>query len=307
MKEKFREWNPYRKTKIKLDNILSVIDEFKGLGIEELTVRQIYYQLVGLGHIPHIPKEYGSVLRTIKNARYSGIIDWDTIVDHARVSHMYPSWDSTSDIIIAAAQQYRLHRWEHQEYYVELISEKDALLTILEPIANEWHIRFTPYRGYVSSSILYELSKRIIKARGEGKIVKLYYLGDHDPSGCDMRRDIKKRLTEFLKGSFVEVQRENIALTMEQIREYDLPSNLVDGDDTRNDWYKENFGDEKWEVDALRPDILRDLVGSAIKKCVDIATWNDTLKTEQEEKKELEEVAGELERRNTRNGNDISK
>lgn len=98
------------------------------------------------------------------------------------------------------------------------------------------------------------------------KEVVVLYLGDHDPSGEDMVRDIRDRLTEFGVPNLEVVK---IALTMQQIRKFKPPPNPAKVTDSRAKAYVEKFGDQSWELDALPPMELNRLVEQAIARNVD--------------------------------------
>ena len=125
--------------------------------------------------------------------RLAGLLDWNMIEDRGRETVLPAAWTSPAEIVRAAAKQFRVDRWKHQPCHVEVMVEKDALSGILEPVCNELHVRFTANKGYSSSSALYEAGKRIAYARfHENRQVHIFYLGDHDPSGIDMTRDISR-------------------------------------------------------------------------------------------------------------------
>lgn len=98
------------------------------------------------------------------------------------------------------------------------------------------------------------------------KEVVVLYLGDHDPSGEDMVRDIEARLNEFGVPNLKVVK---IALTLEQVRRYKLPSNPAKVRDARAKAYIEKFGNDSWEVDAIPPRELNALVERAIARYTD--------------------------------------
>jgi len=98
------------------------------------------------------------------------------------------------------------------------------------------------------------------------KQVVVLYLGDHDPSGNDMVRDIRDRLTEF---GVPNLKVDKIALTMTQIRQYTPPPNPAKITDSRATAYIAEFGNQSWELDALPPPVLNRLVEAAITRNVD--------------------------------------
>ena len=121
-----------------------------------------------------------------------------------------------------------------------------------------------------------------------GKRVVLIYLGDHDPSGIDMTRDIEDRLGTFMMGkgaSFSGVLR--IALNMDQVEEYQPPENPAKSSDSRFKSYVIEFGPSSWELDALEPVVLSKLVEDSILKHLDIDLFQGVVDLENEHKEKL--------------------
>lgn len=270
-----------------LTQAITVVEEYQRNSIK-LTLRQLYYQLVARGLIVNSQREYNKLCQLITDARYAGLVDWDAIEDRIRTPQLPQEWGGLAELLASAKQSYRLPRWDGQAHYVELITEKDALSSVLAPIAYKWGITFSVNRGYCSASAMYDLANRIIEHDGKSPVV--LYLGDHDASGLDMVRDIQERLFEFI-GEDVVVR--PIALTAEQIVEYNPPPNPAKMADPRAKAYIEQHGGSSWEVDALPPDVLNRLVEDAIRSLVDLERMNAVISREIEDKAELDSlVAG---------------
>ena len=125
VKQAFTEWRPARKTRPLLQASMDIIDEYRAQGYN-LTLRQLYYQLVARDIIPNKLIWYARHGEIIKNARLSGMVDWDAIEDRGRVPIMTPDWAGPASVLRAAVQGYRLDRWEDQSFHVEVWCEKDA-------------------------------------------------------------------------------------------------------------------------------------------------------------------------------------
>lgn len=272
-----------------LQKCINILKEYEEKDIK-VTLRQLYYQLVARGYLPNLDKSYHKLSGLLTDARYCGFVDWDAIEDRIRVPHRHSEFDDVLNLIEAAKDSYRLDRWNDQEYYVELFTEKDAISSILRPIADDWHIFLNVNRGYSSATAMYDSSKRFLRQYLEEKKCVLLYLGDHDPSGLDMIRDIDERLEEFE----CDVEVIPIALTLEQVQKYNPPPNPAKITDSRAKKYIRDFGEHSWEVDALPPDVMIDLVNSTIKQYVDVEKMNKVIKKEEEDMKQLEEFAEEL-------------
>lgn len=216
MREKFIDRNFNDSSVQVIMAAVGICEEYAAQGYD-LTLRQLYYQFVSRGLIPNKDTEYKRLGSIINDARLAGELDWDYIVDRTRFLRDYDTKDSPSSAIMEAARSYIIDLWEDQPYRPEVWIEKDALVGVIETICNRLRIPFFSCRGYVSQSEMYEAAQRMQRWVGQEPII--FHLGDHDPSGIDMTRDIQERLDLF--GANCEVNR--IALTMDQIRAINPP------------------------------------------------------------------------------------
>lgn len=123
-----------------------------------------------------------------------------------------------------------------------------------------------------------------------GKTPVIIHLGDHDPSGIDMTRDIAERLALF-SGHSVEVNR--IALNKNQIEIYNPPPNPAKLTDSRANGYIQLHGYSSWELDALDPDVLSDLVEDAVLELRNDELWEEMVEEENKGKARLQEMIGD--------------
>lgn len=252
---------------IKASNI--ILQRYAAQGYD-MSVRQLFYQLVSANVIPNRAEWYQKLGGIINDARLAGLVDWNMIVDRGRPLRKNTLWASPGDTLKAASQSFQYDRWQAQKAYIEVMVEKQALEGVLLPVCSKYGVGFTANKGYSSASALYETSLRIKKALAAGKEVTILYCGDHDPSGADMTRDIRDRLKLFC-GCEIDVKR--IALNKSQIDEYELPPNPAKMTDSRAAAYVAKHGELSWELDALRPNVLADLIKSAIKRRLDLDQW----------------------------------
>lgn len=89
-----------------------------------------------------------------------------------------------------------------------------------------------------------------------------------------------------------------IGLTMDQIQQYDLPPNPTKLTDSRANAYIKEYGPTCWEVDALEPQVLTEIVESNIEGLIDIPLYESLLEEEQEEREEVERLAEEYKENN---------
>lgn len=322
MKEQFRKWSLRDVLRVKytdganvkrvweknqqelLQEVLAIAEDYMGQGIT-LTNRQLYYQLVTKNIIPNADEIYKRICTFITDARYAGYMDWEAIEDRGRVPSKPSEWDNISDLIKSAVRAYRLPRWENQNYYIELYCEKQAMESVLKPVADKYHIYFGVNKGYSSASTMYDLAQRVKSQIQRGKRVILLYLGDHDPSGLDMVRDIQDRITEFLTRGNDPIDNEDddiqdifrveqLALNMEQIRRYAPPPNPAKITDPRAKWYIQKYGNKSWELDALEPKVLIRLATEGILCYLDEEKYEEYVDREKREKQALIEFGKTL-------------
>lgn len=289
MREAFEERNLEKSTLVLIGAAAKVLEEYAEQGFV-LTVRQLFYQFVSRGWIENTQRAYGRVVNAVGKGRLCGYLDWELIEDRARETVYGAHWNDPAEIVDAAAQWFRIDKWEDQPNHVEVMIEKDALAGVLEPVCQELDLRFTANRGYGSLSLMYRVGKRLDRMAQDGKTVHVLYLGDHDPSGLDMDRDIGDRLSMF---SGVSLDPRRLALTMEQVEEYDPPENPAKLTDSRAQGYILSYGYSSWELDALEPSVLAALVRSAVADLRDDDLWRAAVERESQMRQELQEFADE--------------
>jgi hypothetical protein len=207
----------------------------------------------------------------VNDGRLAGLIDWDHISDRTRQLTQLPTWRSPADIIDAVAAQYREDVHADQPSYLEVWVEKDALLEVTQRAANAWQVASYACKGYNSQSALWVAANRHLRMTRAGRRCHVLYLGDHDPSGLDMSRDILNRFQLFCEHagrSAPTVHR--LALNMDQIQALpNLPPSPAKITDSRAAGYIAEFGDDSWELDALDPPTLDGIIQDAIAGLVD--------------------------------------
>jgi hypothetical protein len=292
MKETFINKRFSEKSLGTIEDANTILEEYAKLDFT-LTLRQLYYQMVSRGLIPNNIKSYKRFGSIVSDARLAGMIDWEMIEDRGRVTNKPPFWGSPADIIESAARSFAIDMWMFQDNYVEVMCEKDALTGVLLPVCQRLRVSFTANRGYSSSSAMYEAGKRMARMVNRGKTVYLFYLGDHDPSGIDMTRDIEDRTGLFSDCNDGEIVIERLALNMDQVREFDPPENPAKETDSRCSGYIAKFGSSSWELDAINPTDLEDIVENAIEGVKDDDQWEIDLERERKMIGDLKTLAKE--------------
>ena len=278
----------FRKDKlILIDKINEVIRNYTMQGYN-LTLRQVYYQLVARAIIENNERSYKNIGNLISDARLAGLIDWNAIEDRTRNMRGNSHWVTPGQIIDSAAYSYHLDHWEGQENYVEVWVEKDALIGIVGQICGQLDVNFFSCRGYVSQSEMWGAAQRLKRMQEQGQNVVLLHLGDHDPSGKDMSRDIQDRLRTF---DAYDVEFRRLALNMNQIEKYNPPPNPAKLTDSRAEQYVNEFGYDSWELDALEPQVISELIERNVKSYRNEKLYNEVLKQEKREKNLLSDIS----------------
>lgn len=252
-----------------------------------LTVRQIFYQFVSAGWLPNKQSEYDRLGKIISEGRIAGLISWTAIEDRNRSLRGIPLYESPMDAVQQARNDYAIDKWENQEWRPEVWVEKAALEGVVGAMCNQLQVNFFATRGYNSQSEQWRAGQRFASYIRKGQRPIVFHLGDHDPSGIDMTRDNRDRLTMFA-GTPVIVQR--LALNMNQIEQYNPPPNPAKMTDSRAVDYVEQFGDESWELDALPPRVIHDLIESAVDQIRDPVLWDQMVAQEVGHKRMLDGI-----------------
>jgi hypothetical protein len=278
----------FRKDKlILIDKINEVIRNYTMQGYN-LTLRQVYYQLVARAIIENNERSYKNIGNLISDARLAGLIDWNAIEDRTRNMRGNSHWVTPGQIIDSAAYSYHLDHWKGQENCVEVWVEKDALIGIVGQICGQLDVNFFSCRGYVSQSEMWGAAQRLKRMQEQGQNVVLLHLGDHDPSGKDMSRDIQDRLRTF---DAYDVEFRRLALNMNQIEKYNPPPNPAKLTDSRAEQYVNEFGYDSWELDALEPQVISELIERNVKSYRNEKLYNEVLKQEKREKNLLSDIS----------------
>lgn len=279
-----------RDTLALITTINSIVEEYREQGYD-LTLRQVYYQCVSRDIIPNNEKSYDKLGRIIGDARMAGLIDWNAIVDRTRSLRGNSHWRTPSEIVRAAAESFTIDKWSReygQHFRPEVWVEKDALVGVVGRVCEELDVNYFSCRGYTSLSEMWTASQRLLKYNKQEQTPFIIHLGDHDPSGIDMSRDITDRLVNFTRRK-LEFCR--IALNSDQIERFRPPPNPAKLSDSRATSYVARFGYESWELDALEPTVIAGMIRSAVLSCRNEQAWAQAVQHEREQIKELKAVA----------------
>src|SRR5215472_18468324 len=161
-------------------------------------------------------------------------------------------FSSVEQALRDTAAFYRKSLWTDADSYVEIWLEKDALAGVVLPVTSMYDVPLMVARGYASLSFLHSAAEAINDLDVPAYI---YHFGDFDPSGVNAGEKIEETLRELAPDA--EIAFERIAVTPEQIADWDLPTRPTKASDTR----AKSFGSIiSVELDAIDPNVLRNLV-----------------------------------------------
>ncbi len=279
------------------DTTLTVINQANDIVREywaqgySLTLRQLYYQMVARALIPNNVRSYKRLGAILTDARLAGLVDWEAIEDRTRSLAGNSHWQTPQKIVETAVQSYQIDKWADQPHRVEVWVEKDALASVIAQACRPLDVDHFSCRGYTSASEMWRAGRRLRQYLAHGQVPVILHLGDHDPSGVDMTRDIAERLALFAEEEIIV---ERIALNMDQIEAYAPPPNPAKLTDSRANGYIAEFGRESWELDALEPRALTALIQRSVLQYRDEALWRAAVEKETAHKALLQNAAASL-------------
>ena len=199
------------------------------------STRAIYYFLGAKNEIPLTERGYKALNALTVDMRKRGEIPWgyfpvlrgangtgaSTYQDPESFFDMYKNW------FLNSARYYHLPRWLYQSYHVEVWVEKVGLLPDVERAVQGLDIQCRSVGGFPPWEFVYDnidsIKEYMNDRRKDSQFVVLY-LGDLDPSG----RDIPRQLKESLEFFNLDVDLEWVGITPEHVERYGLPQIPLD-------------------------------------------------------------------------------
>lgn len=278
-----------------IDAVKQILAEYPD--IQDWSLRQMYYRLVARHLLENTINNYKNLSRWLVEARETGEIDYRLFEDRARKIHGTGDggWEDPVRFMDSYLNDFRRKyryfnypQWGDQDFYVEVWLEKDALARLFSTVTDELNVYTCPCRGYPSFSYVMEAVERYNEV---DKPIILLYFGDYDPTGLNIPENLIERLMNY--GGFYEDQLRLIrkALTIDQIRRYDLPPAPAKKSDARYKGFVETTGtDQVVELDALEPRILQQLVRDSVMDYIDLDRWNDTVQKTRDTREVLQRI-----------------
>jgi hypothetical protein len=253
-----------------------------------MTVRQVYYQATVQGLVEKTEAGYQIVQTDLTVMRREGLLPYDWLADNTRWQRKPRTYDDVLDALRDTARFYRKSLWTDAGIYVEVWLEKDALAGVIVPVTDEYDVPLMVARGYASLSFLHSAAEHIASVCVPSFI---YHFGDYDPSGVNAGEKIEQTLRDLAPDAEIHFRR--VAVTPQQIAEWNLPTRPTKQSDTR----ARGFGDISVELDAIPPDQLRGLVREVIEQFMRPHRLNVMRAAEQSEREWLEALVANFKER----------
>lgn len=281
----YADWNPRAETLAVVHDVQRVLEEYRDH--LPLTVRQIFYRLVGQYGYDKTEKAYNRLAEYIVRARRAQMIRFSAIRDDGTVAAGGGGYSSLEQCVRAiknTAAYYSRDRLAGQPVAIELWCEAAGMVPQLERVAAGFSVPVYSTGGFSSVTVTYEIAQR---ALSEDRPTVFLHVGDFDPSGESIFEAMSTDARYFLLGTQrspdVDLIPKRVALTAEQVEEHDLPTAPPKPTDTRSvNWYGETC-----QAEALPPDLLASIVREAIEAEFDQAALDELLEDEERERELL--------------------
>jgi len=275
-----RERSTKAEVEARREALLDIIDDGK-----PMTVRQVFYQATVRGLVEKAETGYAKVQTDLTLMRRAGELPYDWLADNTRWQRKPRTFDSVEAALKETAAFYRKSLWTAADAYVEIWLEKDALAGVIYPITSMFDVPLMVARGYASLSFLYNAAEYINDLDVPAYI---YHLGDFDPSGVNAGEKIEETLREMAPDADIAFER--IAVTPEQITEWNLPTRPTKASDSRS----KGFGNISVELDAINPNALRALVQETIEQHLPPHQFAVLKAAEQSEREVITSLVGKV-------------
>jgi len=269
-----------------VENALAIAQEYRREHGMTLTLRQMYYQFVARALVPNGQRTYKRIGAALTSARYAGAFPVEWLEDRGRTVHQGRVMGDSTDVesaLAAAADELRrasdlwLHRsrWFGQPVHVSVWVEKEALSGVFERPCNRLGVSWFACKGYPSVSALDAWLDQVERTHVLGSVedAVVLYFGDHDPDGFEIPRSAERNIAKLRSNreySDLGIRFERIALSLDQIHRYSPPPFPAKMTSARYKSYVDEHGiNDAWELDALNPNVLRDLITENVNEYFD--------------------------------------
>lgn len=282
-----------------LDAVIAVLDERRGFW--PLSDRSIHYALLNNPPLKHASKpksrydnthnSYKSLVDLLTRARLEGSIPFEAIGDDTRPVTTWNVFQTPRGFISKQIDGLLKGYWRDlmhsQPNHIEIIGEKNTIDSILKTVAMEYCIPLTTGRGYCSLPPRYAMAERFHRS-GKSKLIMLM-VSDFDPDGEEIAHSFARSMRDDFE--IENIHPIKVALTQDQVEGFNLPPDMRAKKTSSNyDKFVEKYGDDVFEVEALKPEELQIILRNAIDSVIDRALFNHELEQEKADSAYLQGV-----------------
>lgn len=281
-------WRPYTKSRALLDQVRQIIDEYR----EHLpmTIRQIFYRLVGAYDYPKTAKAYSNLIELLIDARRTTVpefhIPFEVIRDDGGVAYLPSFHTSPADVwrsIMSSADHYCLDRQAGQPAYREVWVEAAGMVPqIARVVQDEFSIPVYSSGGFDSLTAKRDAARR---AAAREVPTEVLYIGDYDPSGRAMLDNLAADVPLLERGA-ERMTFLRVAVTPEQIEAHRLPAAYASNT---------HGSGTSVQAEALPPDVLAAEVRQAVISLVDADALAEVARREAADRDAIRERLRRLE------------
>jgi hypothetical protein len=237
---------------------LAIIKEEGG----QVTLRHLFYRLVGQGLLDKTEAGYKRLGNYTRDWRRAGTMPYSALADNTRWYYGAVRYESPKEAIVGALKNYKRDLWQDWDVHIEIWTEKDAMVSILLSEADPLGVQVFSTRGYASIGSMANTAAPSIKEHLEqGKQVRIFYFGDHDPSGKDIDRAVKTEIGRHLEDYEMDnFHFARVAVLAEDVEKYNLPTRPTKETDSRS----ENFNGDSVELDTMDIRVIKQRVRDCI-------------------------------------------
>ena len=155
----------------------AVVAVLNGYGNDRISIRHLCYRLSSTGVIPKMETAFDTLGNHLANWRKQGRIPFGRFVDATRWYHGSTTFDNAAEALEDPIAGYRKNLWRPQPFHVEVWVEKEAVASIVVPVADHWGIKTFVCRGFLRSHRRGKLPRHLRKPFGTAKILSSFTLG----------------------------------------------------------------------------------------------------------------------------------
>ena len=278
----------HRRTNAQIDDMRGTITAILSVDHPQ-SVRHVFYRLTDPRLSCAVEKSergYRHVQYQLSEMRKDGVLPFGWITDATRMGYFVDTFDGSADFVERISGIYRADAWKYADHYVEIWCESRSIGGVIRPLCREFGVSLYPAGGFTSHTLPYEAALDIDRIVGEtDKAIEILYIGDFDPAGVLIDRDIEAKLRRHLTTSNA-LTFHRLGINEDQIKVFDLPTNPRKESDRRVLHMRETV-----EAEAMPANILRNILRTKIESYLPEGALQATQVAEQSERDYLNRLA----------------